>query len=50
MAKYWPNVVNWTPANSYEILITNRIIPIPIDQRYGIDDIYLITDIIRSFV
>ena len=50
VAKYWPNVVNWTPANSYELLLTNRLIPVPIDQRYGIDDIYLIVDIIHSFV
>ena len=50
VAKYWPNVVKWTPVNSYEILLTNRLIPVPIDQRYGIDDMYLINDIIRSFV
>lgn len=44
---YWPNVYDWTGEDSVEAKMAKNIIPLPIDQRYGIDDINLICNIIQ---
>lgn len=49
VAKYWPNVDEWSPSGSYEKWMCNHIIPLPIDQRYGIQEMSEIADIIRQF-
>lgn len=38
VATYWPNVFDWCPKDSIEYQFANNILPLPIDQRYGIDD------------
>lgn len=38
VAKYWPNVQEWTEESSVENILTNRIVSLPIDQRYDTDD------------
>ncbi len=38
VATYWPNVLSWVDNVSLEYSLVKNIIPIPIDQRYGIED------------
>lgn len=33
--KYWPNVLEWCKEDDIETDLTENLIPIPIDQRYG---------------
>lgn len=47
-AMYWPNVFDETPADSIENTLTNNIVSIPIDQRYNIEDMKLIVNLIKS--
>ena len=48
VARYWPNVLEWTTKDDIEYLITYQMLPLPIDQRYGEGDMKRITDIIRN--
>lgn len=47
VATYWPNVLEWCSPEKVECYLTNDLIPIPIDQRYGEDDMNRIISIIR---
>jgi len=38
IAIYWPNVMEWVKADSLEYFLTSNMLPLPIDQRYGKDD------------
>lgn len=44
----WPNVLSSNPTDSYEYKYVNNIVPLPIDQRYNINDMKLIVDIIKG--
>ena len=46
VAKYWPNVIEWIGSDSGEGLLTESILPLPIDQRYDKNDMEEIIDII----
>lgn len=46
VAKYWPNVDIWAESDSEECWLANHILPLPIDQRYGINEMQLIIDLI----
>ena len=35
VARYWPNVLDWTEKGSIEYQFTEQMLPSPIDQRYG---------------
>ena len=35
VARYWPNVLDWTTKNDIEYQFTHMLLPLPIDQRYG---------------
>jgi len=35
IATYWPNVLKWCSEDMLEYELTNNIIALPIDQRYG---------------
>lgn len=35
VANYWSNVLDWTDEETFENYLTNNLIPLPIDQRYG---------------
>lgn len=48
VATYWPNVLEWCNEDSIEYELCKNIIPIPIDQRYGIEDMKRIIEIIKS--
>lgn len=47
-AKYWPNVYNWCEKDSLEVQLTDEIIHLPIDQRYGKKEMDLILKIINN--
>ena len=34
-AQYWPNVLTWTKPKDIEYILTEKILHIPIDQRYS---------------
>ena len=35
VARYWPNVLEWTDNNDIENNLALQMLPLPIDQRYG---------------
>ena len=35
VARYWPNVLDWTTKDDIEYLFAYQMQPLPIDQRYG---------------
>ena len=39
VAQYWPNVLQWVKEDSKEYYFTTHLLPLPIDQRYGKEDI-----------
>lgn len=48
VARYWPNVTDWAKPDDFEYCLTTRLIPLPIDQRYGKEDMDRIIDIIKN--
>lgn len=38
VATYWPNVLEWTKKGALEYEMANNIVCIPIDQRYGLEE------------
>lgn len=46
----WPNVLKECPENSVEYHLANDILPLPCDQRYGIDDIDYIIQEVSKYV
>lgn len=46
VARYWPNVLEWCGENDLEYKLATLIIPLPIDQRYGVEDMERIIAII----
>lgn len=47
VAQYWPNVLRDCPENSIEYKLAKYLIPLPIDQRYGIEEMQFIISIIK---
>ena len=46
-AKYWPNVFMDKEATEFEKELVNNTICLPIDQRYGIEDMKRIINLIK---
>ena len=46
VARYWPNVLEWCKETDIEYKLATKIIPLPIDQRYGINDMNRIIEIV----
>lgn len=38
VASYWPNVLDWAKADSFEYNLAKNMIAVPVDQRYEIKD------------
>jgi hypothetical protein len=38
VATYWPNVFEWAKQNDLEYNLANHVVCLPIDQRYGNED------------
>lgn len=47
VATYWSNVFEWCKPEDIEYKLANNIIAIPIDQRYGIEDMERIINLIK---
>jgi len=48
-ARYWPNVFDWCNATDNEHLLAKNLVCIPVDQRYGENDMQEILDLIARF-
>ena len=49
VARYWPNVLEWTTKDDIEYLLAYQMQPLPIDQRYGEEEMNRIIEIIRNY-
>lgn len=50
VARYWQNVLNWHAVNDVEACLAKNLTPLPIDQRYGVDEMKYIVSIINQIV
>lgn len=48
VARYWPNVLEWSKDSDIEYLLAYQMQPLPIDQRYGKEDMRRIIEIVNS--
>lgn len=46
VAQYWPNVFDWCQEGDLEYELAKNLIPLPIDQRYGEEEMKKIIEII----
>lgn len=46
VARYWPNVLDWTTKDDIEYLLAFQMQPLPIDQRYDEEEMKKIIEII----
>lgn len=47
VATYWPNVKEWSKESGLEYELMKNLIPIPIDQRYNIEELSTLIKVIR---
>ena len=47
VARYWPNVLEWCKEDELEYKLAAQIIPLPVDQRYGVEAMKRIVEIIK---
>lgn len=48
VAKYWPNVLNWCKQSDIEYMLTSNTVCLPVDQRYGEEEMEYIISIISK--
>lgn len=48
VALYWPNVLRWCKEFDLENKLANKILPLPIDQRYRVEEMSKIVTIIKG--
>ena len=48
-ARYWPNVLDWCKPGDWEYELAENLVAIPIDQRYGEEDMQIILDLLGRF-
>lgn len=48
VAQYWPNVLEWTNPDTIDYQLASQMQPLPIDQRYGKDEMRTIISIINN--
>lgn len=46
VARYWPNVLEWASEGEQEMKLADALLPLPIDQRYGVEDMDRIISLI----
>ena len=49
-ASYWPGVRESVPAASFEAILSDFLVPLPIDQRYGRRDMMRIIDAVLNHI
>ncbi len=47
VARYWTNVLEWTTNDDVDYLLAYQMQPLPIDQRYRVDDMNRIISIVK---
>jgi hypothetical protein len=50
VATYWPNVFKWTSKGMFENYLAHNLVPLPIDQRYNLQDMFLMLNTLRQFL
>lgn len=48
VARYWPNVLDWTTKGDIDYLLAYQMQPLPIDQRYCEEELSRIIKIVRA--
>lgn len=48
VARYWPNVLDWTTKVEMEYLLAYKMQPLPIDQRYGVTAMKKIMSVLKQ--
>lgn len=48
VARYWQNVLSWCNPQDIETKLAKNLIPLPIDQRYGEQEMNCIVEIIKA--
>jgi len=48
VARYWPNVLEWAKPDDIDNLLAFQMQPLPVDQRYGEEEMKKITQVIRK--
>ena len=48
VARYWPNVLDWTAKEDVEYLLACQMQPLPVDQRYGEEEMKRIIEIVAN--
>lgn len=48
VARYWPNVLDWCVKDDIELLLACQMQPLPIDQRYGEEDMDYMVKILKN--
>lgn len=48
VATYWPNVYEWCAPKDWEFMLAEHAVFLPVDQRYGIDDMDSIIRILKG--
>lgn len=49
VACYWPNVIEWTKESDIETTLSQLLLPLPIDQRYGKPVINFLCQLIKDY-
>lgn len=47
IATYWPNVLDWCEENTTAYCLTQQLLPLPVDQRYGYEIMMRIINLIK---
>lgn len=47
---YWPNVLKWTTEDMLEYKLTKRTIYLPVDQRYDLNDMAYMVDVLKKII
>ena len=47
VARYWPNVLDWTTKDDIDYLLAYQMQPLPVDQRYGGEEMKSIIELVK---
>lgn len=50
VARYWPNVLDWTTKDDIDYLLAYQMQPLPIDQRIGEKEMKVIIEVIKKYI
>lgn len=50
VATYWSNVYQWVNKKDWEYYLTDNLIPLPIDQRYSLNEMKKIIEVIWKYI